>query len=68
MAFRRAGSNCVTSCYKLEGLDTEAVYTVTDIDAKETWEIPGKILVEEGLTVTIPGQYESKILLYSVKK
>ena len=68
MAFRRAGSNCVTSSYKLEGLDTEAVYTVTDIDTKETLEIPGKILVDEGLTVTIPGQYESKILLYSVKK
>ena len=68
MAFRRAGSNCVTSCYPLEGLDTEAVYTVTDIDTKETREISGKTLVETGLTVTIPGQYESKILLYTVKK
>jgi hypothetical protein len=68
MAFRRAGSNCVTSSYKLEGLDTEAMYTVTDIDTKEIWEIPGKILAEEGLTVTIPNQYQSKILLYAVKK
>jgi hypothetical protein len=58
----------VTSCYKLEGLDTEAVYTVTDIDTKETREIPGKILAEEGLTVTIPHRYESKILVYTLKK
>ena len=43
-------------------------YTVTDIDTKETWDIPGKILVEEGLTVTITGKRESKILLYTVKK
>ena len=68
MAFRRAGSNCVTSCYPMDGLDTNAVYIVTDIDTKETVEIAGSVLVTEGLTVTIPGRYESKILLYSVKK
>jgi hypothetical protein len=68
MAFRREGSNTVTSCYPMEGLDGNATYTVTDIDTKETWDIPGKILVEEGLTVTITGKRESKILLYTVKK
>ena len=68
MAFRRANSNCVTSCYPLEGLNPDAIYTVTDIDTKETVEIAGQVLVSEGLTVTIPGKYESKILVYSVKK
>jgi hypothetical protein len=68
MVFRRRGSNCVTSCYPLEGLDTEAIYTVTDIDTKEVREISGKVLAEEGLTVTVPHQYESKILLYKVNK
>ena len=67
MAFRRAGSNCVTSCYVLEGLNPDATYTVTDIDTKETVEIEGKTLVEEGLTVTIPHRYESKILTYKIK-
>ena len=64
MAFRRAGSNVVTSCYPMEGLEPNAVYTVTDIDTKETVEIKGSVLVTEGLTVTIPNRYQSKILLY----
>ena len=68
MAFRRAGSNCVTSSYVLEGLDPNATYTITDIDTKETAEISGKTLVDAGLTVTIPGKRESKILLYRIKK
>jgi hypothetical protein len=67
MAFRRAGSNCVTCCYALEGLNPEEIYTVTDIDTKETVEISGKVLAEQGLSVTIPNQYQSKILLYKVK-
>ena len=68
MAFRRAQSNCVTSCYPLEGLDADAIYTVTDIDTQETIEMEGKVLISEGLTVTIPQKYQSKILLYSIKK
>ncbi len=67
MAFRRAGSNCVTSCYPLEGLLPDATYFVTDIDTHETVEIPGKTLATKGLTVTIPNRYQSKILLYSIK-
>jgi hypothetical protein len=68
MAFRRAGSACLTSCYVLEGLDPEKTYTVTDIDTRETVELDGKTLVQNGLTVTIPNRYQSKILLYSAKK
>ena len=37
------------------------------MDTKETMDISGKILVENGLTVTVPGQYQSKILLYKIK-
>ena len=66
MAFRRAGSNVLTSCYPLEGLQPDATYTVTDIDTKETAEYTGKALIE-GLTVTIPNRYQSKILLYKMK-
>ena len=51
-----------------EGLDPEKTDTVTDIDTKETVEIRGSVLVTEGLTVTIPNRYESKILVYNVKK
>ena len=67
MAFRREGSLCVTSRYPMEGLDPDATYTVTDIDTKETVELSGRMLVSEGLTVTIPHRYESKILLYRKK-
>ncbi len=67
MAFRRAGSNCVTSCYPLEGLDPDATYTVTDLDTKETVELSGQILADDGLTVTISHHYESKIFTYKVK-
>ena len=67
MAFRRAGSICTTSAYVLEGLVPDALYTVTDIDTKEVWEIAGKVLVTEGLTVIIPEKYQSKILLYCIK-
>ena len=68
MAFRRTGSNCTASCYRLEGLNPDAVYTVTDIDTGETTEAAGKTLAEEGLNVTIPERYQSKILLYKVKE
>ena len=68
MAFRRAESNCVTSCYPLEGLEPDRVYVVTDIDTKETAELTGQALMTDGLTVTIPHKYQSKILLYSIKK
>ncbi len=67
MAFRRAGSSCTTSTYVLEGLDAGKVYTVTDIDTKQTWEFSGKVLATEGLPVTISNRYESKILLYKKK-
>jgi hypothetical protein len=67
MAFRRAGSNCTTSCYVLEGLQPDATYTVTDIDTGETTEHCGKALTEQGLTVTIPEKYMSKILVYKIK-
>ena len=67
MAFRRAGSNCKTSAYVLEGLNPDATYTVTDIDTKEAWELSGKVLTTEGLSVTIPEKYQSKILLYRIR-
>ncbi len=67
MAFRRAGSNGTTAQYPLEGLAPDKTYTITDIDTKETVEIPGNILAEQGLTVTIPERYQSKILIYKVK-
>ena len=67
MAFRRAGSNCTTSCYVLEGLQPDATYTVTDIDTGEMTEHCGKALTEQGLTVTIPERYMSKILVYKIK-
>ena len=68
MAFRREGSNCVTSQYALVGLDADKTYTVTDIDTQEVQRIGGKTLATQGLTVTIPERYQSKILLYRAEE
>ncbi len=67
LAFRRSGSSCSASSYVLEGLRPDGVYTVTDIDTNETREIPGKTLVTEGLTVTVPNRRESKVITYKLK-
>ena len=67
IAFRRAGSCCVTSSYVLTGLCPDGIYTVTDIDTNEVSEISGKTLVTEGLTVTIPNRRESKVMIYKLK-
>jgi hypothetical protein len=48
-------------------LQPNATYTVTDIDTGETTEWDGKTLTEQGLTVTIPEKYMSKILVYKIK-
>lgn len=34
---------------------------------KETCEILGSVLVKDGLSVTVPNQYQSKILIYQRK-
>ncbi len=34
---------------------------------QETVQISGKTLAEEGLAVTIPNRYESKIFIYKIK-
>ena len=67
LAFRRSGSCCVTSSYILTGLNPDGIYTVTDIDTNEVCEIPGKTLVTEGLSVTIPNRRESKVIIYKLK-
>ena len=67
IAFRRSGSCCTASSYVLEGLCHDGIYTVTDIDTNEMREIPGKTLVTEGLTVTIPNRRESKVIIYKLK-
>lgn len=64
MAFRRSGSNCETSRYKLVNLESEKTYSVTDIDTKEEKRYKGKDLINDGLTVTIGERYQSKIFIY----
>ncbi len=64
MAFRRSGSNCESSRYRLEGLDPERTYAVRDIDSGETETYSGRDLAEKGIVVNIPERYQSKILIY----
>ena len=67
IAFRRAGSHCTVSSYVLEGLCPDGIYTVTDIDTNEIREIPGKTILTDGLTVTVPNRRESKVIIYKLK-
>lgn len=64
MAFRRSGSNCETSRYRLENLDPEKTYAVTNVDTNEEMLYKGIDLVNDGLTVTICERYQSRIFVY----
>ncbi len=67
LAFRRSGSECVESRYKLENLNPDRIYKVTDIDTKEEKTYRGINLINVGLPVKIEEKYGSRILMYSEK-
>ena len=63
-AFRRAGSLYESARFKLAGLEADARYTLTNLDAPGTTEMTGRELTQKGLAIEIRDQPGSAIIVY----
>jgi alpha-galactosidase len=63
-AFRRDDCGDAARTFKLQGLDAEATYEVTDLDVGTPVSISGKKLMDEGLAVEIKGKPGAAIIRY----
>jgi alpha-galactosidase len=66
-AFRRAESPYESIRFKLQNLDSNAVYTLTNVDVPGTTEKSGQELMEKGLSVNVDAQPGSAVILYKKK-
>lgn len=66
-AFRRPDSLYESIRVKLQGLDNDAVYTVTNLDIPGSTEMSGRELGEKGLLVTIPERRAAALITYKKK-
>jgi hypothetical protein len=63
----RGGTRCQLrppAQLKLRGLDPGAHYTVTNLDSSQSTEFSGKVLMEDGLLLTLQDQPASASLTY----
>ncbi len=65
-AFRREKSDALTRTFSLFGIDTEAQYRVTDLDAETPVTFSGRELQEKGLSVKVPNQPGAVVIQYAV--
>jgi len=63
-AFRRPNCFYESARFKLQGLDADARYTITDIDSETSQEITGRQLMENGLLVTITEPASAAVIKY----
>jgi alpha-galactosidase len=63
-AFRRGESVYETARFRLRGLEPDARYAVTDLDAGAPVEMTGRELMEGGLPVTIKGRPGAVVIAY----
>jgi alpha-galactosidase len=63
-AFRRMQSRYQSIRVKLQGLDKDAVYTLTNLDLPGTTKMTGRDLSEKGLAITIQEQPGAAIIAY----
>jgi alpha-galactosidase len=64
-AFRRPRNQSTTQSLKLQGLDPKAVYELKDLDQDSVTRAPGRILIEQGLSVTLPRRPQAATILYT---
>ena len=64
LAFRRAENTETSRVLKLHGLDTDATYTITDLDSGISRSVSGRDLTVEGLRVDLPDRPSSCVLSY----
>jgi len=67
-AFRRDQAEQAALRVKLHGLDSGAVYTVTDIDTGQSRRLRGSDLMGEGFDVSIPDRPGAAILRYEKER
>ncbi len=63
-AFRRPKSNYESARFALNGLEPDAMYVVTDVDANNAQEISGRDLTEKGLLISLSTTPGSGIITY----
>ena len=63
-AFRRPACPYVSAQYKLQALESDAVYIVSNQDTGKTRQMTGRELMSDGLTVTISEQPGAALLTY----
>ncbi len=66
-AFRRPDSAYESIRVKLQGLDEDAVYTLTNLDAPGATDLKGRELCENGLLITIENRRAAAIITYRKK-
>ncbi|MBN1443354.1 MAG: GH36 C-terminal domain-containing protein, partial [Planctomycetes bacterium] len=64
-AFRRQGSDAPARTFGLGGLDPEANYRITDLDAETSATLSGRELIEHGLTVKISSRPGAAVVHYA---
>ncbi len=63
-AFRRADSFYEAARFKLNGLDPEADYQVTNLDIGDSLTMSGRELTETGLSLVLKSRPESAVVVY----
>jgi alpha-galactosidase len=66
-AFRRAESPYESIRAKLHGLNPDANYELTNLDTAEKTDVPGRELLEKGLSITIKDQPGTAVIVYRKK-
>ena len=67
-AFRRSECADESVSFKIRGLDADACYTIidvdVDVDVDEPWQATGRVLMEEGVGITLTTRPDAALLVY----
>jgi len=63
-AFRRPDCPDVSAQYKLQALESDALYIVSDLDTDQPKQMTGRELMEDGLVITISQQPGAALITY----
>ena len=63
-AFRRQDSPQATATYHLRGLESDAEYTITDFDRPQPRRMTGRMLMEQGLSITLAAKPAAALVTY----
>lgn len=66
--FRRDESGQESLLAKLRSLESDAVYTLTDVDANHSTELSGRELLENELSVAIPNRPGAVVIIYKTNR